>query len=568
MQQPGEKVTVSPAQGPCDWNGIDWRSAVEFVRQLRQEIFRATRKGDLKKVRTLQRIMLRSYENRVMAVRRVTQTNRGKNTPGVDKVVLKTPAARGRLVDRLGEFEPWKPLPARRVYIPKADGRQRPLGIPVIMGRALEAMVKNALEPYWEALFEDSSYGFRPGRCQHDALQRIYNLASAKGNRRWVLDADIKGAFDNINHDKLMALTGNFPARELLRQWLKAGYVEDGVFHDTDSGTPQGGVISPLLANIAFHGMEAALGIKYRACNNKPYGSELHPASVGLVRYADDFVVFCHTREGAEEARGKLAAWFKERGLVFSEGKTRIVNLDDGFDFLGFNVRQYRVSNSKTGYRLLTRPSRKALKAYARELKELFRDHRGGSADALCKAANAKIRVWTGYFRVGVSRRVFEKLDHYLFKLQWRWVRWQHPNKSARWRRKRYWGRVLADCDSEWTFKGHKAHMRQHAWTPIKRHTMVRRFACRDDPDLERYWEERKIKEAINALTPFQRRIAEAQKWVCPNCRDWILNGEEWHEHRVIPGCEGGKYTRENIRLVHLYCHQAEHGKKRAKEPE
>jgi RNA-directed DNA polymerase len=196
MNKPGEKVTVSPAQPRCDWHSTDWCQAVEFVRKLRQEIFRAARQGDLKKVRTLQRIMLRSYENRVMAVRRVTQTNRGKNTPGVDKVVLKTPAARGRLVDRLGEFEPWKPLPARRVYIPKADGRQRPLGIPVIMDRALQAMVKNALEPYWEALFEDSSYGFRPGRGCHDAIQRVYNLASAKGNRRWVLDADIKGAFD------------------------------------------------------------------------------------------------------------------------------------------------------------------------------------------------------------------------------------------------------------------------------------------------------------------------------------------------------------------------------------
>src|SRR5262249_27550707 len=199
MQQPGEKVSVSPAQGPCDWNAINWRKAAEFVRQLRQEIFRATREGDLKKVRTLQRIMLRCYESRVMAVRRRTQCNGGENTPGGDKVVHKTPEASGRLVDRLGEFEPWKPLPARRVYIPKADGRQRPLGIPAIMDRALQAMVKDALEPYREALFEDSSYGFRPGRCQHDAVQRIYNLASAKGNRRWVLDADIKGAFDNID---------------------------------------------------------------------------------------------------------------------------------------------------------------------------------------------------------------------------------------------------------------------------------------------------------------------------------------------------------------------------------
>jgi len=201
-QEPGEKVTVSQARTPTDWNSIDWKSAVEYVRKLRQEIFRAMKEGDLKKVRTLQRIMLRSYENRVLSVRKVTQTNKGKNTPGVDKVVVKTPEKRGEMVDWLGEFEPWKPFPARRVYIPKPNGKERPLGIPVVMDRALQAISKNALEPYWEAKFEDSSYGFRPGRSQHDALQRIYNLTSAKGNRRWVLDADIKGCFDNIDQEK------------------------------------------------------------------------------------------------------------------------------------------------------------------------------------------------------------------------------------------------------------------------------------------------------------------------------------------------------------------------------
>jgi RNA-directed DNA polymerase len=300
MQTPGEKVTVSPVQTRCDWNSIDWKQAVEFVRKLRQEIFRATKKGDLKKIRTLQRIMLHSYENRVLSVRRVTQTNRGKNTPGVDKIVLKTPEARGRLVDRLGEYEPWKPLPAKRVYIPKANGKERPLGIPVIMDRALQAIVKNALEPFWEAKFEDSSYGFRPGRSCHDALQRIYNLASAKGNRRWVLDADIKGAFDNIGHEKLMEAIGNFPARELIRQWLKAGYLEDGIYHNTDSGTPQGGVISPLLANIALHGMEEVLGVRFKFLKERNHAAELHRKSVGVVRYADD----CAPRRCEESGSG------------------------------------------------------------------------------------------------------------------------------------------------------------------------------------------------------------------------------------------------------------------------
>jgi RNA-directed DNA polymerase len=315
--------------------------------------------------------------------------------------------------------------------------------------------------------------------------------------------------------------------------------------------------------------MEEALGVRYRLQREENCDWVLHPKSVGLVRYADDFLVFCHSREEAEEAQNKLTAWFKERGLAFSAEKTRIVNLDEGLDFLGFNIRRYPVSNSKTGYRLLTRPSRKAVKEHARELKALFRKHRGHTADALCKVVNAKIRGWANYFRVGVSSRTFEKLDSYLFKLQWRWVRWQHPDKSTRWRRKRYWGKLLGHSESEWVFKGHQAHMRRHGWTPIKRHTMVRRGACWDDPDLEGYWAERKMRQAIDFLTGFQRQVASDQKWACPKCGDWILNGEEWHEHRVIPGCEGGKYTRDNVRLVHLYCHQAEHsGKKRTKEVE
>jgi len=553
----GEKASVSPLpQQRCDWHSVDWPSAIELVRKLRQDIFRATREGNLKKVRTLQRIMLRSYENRLVAVRRVTQINRGKRSPGVDKVVVLTPEQRGKLVDQLADYELWKPLPAKRVYIPKANGSQRPLGIPVVFDRAVQAMVKNALEPFWEARFEISSYGFRPGRSCHDALEQVHKLARASGVRRWVLDADIKGAFDNISHDKLMEVIGNFPARELVRQWLKAGYLDGGVFHETNSGTPQGGVISPLLANIAFHGMEEALGVRYQIVSGE---TRLHPRSVGLVRYADDFLVFCHTKEEAEEAKEKLAAWFQERGLRFSEEKTRIVHLEEGLDFLSFNVRIYKVLKSRTGYRQLMRPAKKAVLSHARELKALFRKSRGHAADLLCIAANRKIRGWVQYFRHGVSAKVFKKLDAYLFRLQWRWVRWEHPKRSAHWRRKRYWGRVTTDRADNWTFHGQKSHMRKHSWTPIKRHIIVLRSACVDDPDMEDYWAARKVQEAKDFLTGFQRRVAEQQKWVCPVCRNWILNGEEWHLHRVKPGRDEGEYTLDNVRIVHLFCHQAVH---------
>jgi RNA-directed DNA polymerase len=439
--------------------------------------------------------MLRSFENRVNSVRRVTQVNRGKNTAGVDRQLVTTPAARWALVEQLAQYKLWKPKPARRVYIPKANGKQRPLGIPVVIDRATQAMVKNALEPCWEAKFEDSSYGFRPGRSCHDAIERIFNLASAKGNRRWILDADIKGAFDNIDHGKLLGLIGNFPARGIVREWLKAGYMEDDVYHDTESGAPQGGVISPLLANIAFHGMEQALGVRYWVRRNRTYASELSPQSVGLVRYADDFVVFCRSQEEAEQAQRTLESWFQDRGLTFSSEKTRIANLDEGFDFLGFNVRQYKVSNSKSGYRLLIRPSKDSVQAIKRKLKQAFRERRGFRVDAVIGTVNPIIRGWANYFRVGVSSEIFGSLDSYLFALQQRWANWQHPNKSWGWKRRRYWGHYRRG--NRWVFGKPDFYMLRFSWFPIKRHTLVKRNAAWDDPELDEYWAARQKRRRL-----------------------------------------------------------------------
>src|SRR5581483_8068217 len=330
---------------PTDWQRINWRAANRRVRNLRQRIFRATQQGDWDKVQSLQRLMLRSYANTLVSVRRVTQVNQGKRTAGVDKLVVNTPERRGQMVDHLMTFQPWTAQPAKRVYIPKANGKLRPLGIPTIIDRCLQARVKNALEPSWEARFERTSYGFRPGRSCHDAIAKIVLLANARSRKRWIVDADIKGAFDNISQDHILAAIGSFPAREVIKQWLKAGYVEKSVWHATESGTGQGAVVSPLLANIALHGMEEALGVAY---NNQ--GGVISRRAV--VRYADDFAVFCESREDAEQTVEILKGWLAERGLVFSEDKTRIVPITDGFDFLGFTIRLLKQPRTRTGYRL------------------------------------------------------------------------------------------------------------------------------------------------------------------------------------------------------------------------
>jgi RNA-directed DNA polymerase len=556
-----EKQSVS-SQQKCDWNSIDWSHVVTFVRRLRQEIFRAAKEGNLKRVRSLQHVMLRSYENRCLAVRRVTQLNKGRTTPGVDKIVVKTPEARGRLVDELAEYQLAKKCPARRIYIPKANGKLRPLGIPDITNRAVQAMVLNALEPFWEAKFEDSSYGFRPKRSCQDAIARIFKLTS-QGGKLWVLDADIKGAFDNIDHDKLMQLIGNFPARELIRQWLKAGYVEfDGSYHDTHAGTPQGGVISPLLANIALHGMEEVLGVKYRKNTRKGTGKttyELAPNSVGLVRYADDFVVLCHSKEEAEAIRAKLVVWLKERGLELSEEKTRITHLDEGFDFLGFNIRRYKTLTSKKGDKLFIKPSKKSVKAIKQKLKETFRKYDGRPLEELISRVNPIIRGWCNYFRCSVASRTFDGLDNYLVQLQYRWVRRRHANKSWGWL-KRYWGNYRKGA--KWVFGTSECYMMKPSWVLIKRHVVVQRFACWDDPALEQYWEERDAEKASDLLTVKKRQVAKQQNFLCPECGESLNNGEELHEHHVKPRSEGGDDSLANLRILHLYCHLAKHGKK------
>src|ERR1700756_4596962 len=306
--------TVNGPEGGLEWDAVNWRAHEKNVARLRQRIFKATRDGDWPKVRNLQKMMLRSWSNTLVSVRQVTQRNAGRRTAGIDGVVALDGQARTRLaVHAHQSVSSWQPVPVRRVYIPKAEGKQRPLGIPVIMDRVHQARVKNALEPEWEARFEPRSYGFRPGRSCQDAVSSFSTACkSPRAKRVWALDAGLASAFGRIDHGRLLATIGPFRARDLIRGWLKAGVFEPGKgFAPTEEGTPQGGVISPLLLNVALHGLEEAAGVRYAFPGTG--SGETKPGSPVVIRYADDLVALCHSGEQAEQIKVQLAEWLAPR---------------------------------------------------------------------------------------------------------------------------------------------------------------------------------------------------------------------------------------------------------------
>ena len=560
-------TTVGAVNGPEDatleWRQVDWRQVETDVRRLRQRIFTASQAGDLKRVRSLQKLMLRSYANTLQSVRRVTERNAGRLSAGVDGEVVLTPEAKMQLANRIQHrAEPFKAMPVRRVYIPKPGSRKRrPLGIPVVVDRVHQARAVNALEPEWEARFEPRSYGFRPGRGCHDAIQAIYEVVKGKSpKRQWVLDADLAGAFDRIAHDHILSQLGSFPARGMIEQWLKAGVVEQGRLHRTEEGTPQGGVVSPVLLNVALHGMETAAGVSYYTTGVN--AGRVVMGSPTVIRYADDLVALCHTRQEALDVKARLAAWLAPRGLAFNEDKTRVVTLDEGFDFLGFNARRY-------ANKPLIKPSKAAIRRIRERLRTELRSLRGTNARVVIKRLNPIIRGWAAYYRTQVSAEIFGKLDHYLWRLTYKWATFSHANKSTSWVTARYFAKFNKARQDRWVFgdRTSGAFMHKFAWTNIVRHQTVRQGASPDDPALAEYWARRRHKTPlpINHTAQWLHRVQDGR---CAICRSTLTPVEdrpqtprEW-EHWLAT-------TRKTIdvvwdhstpdeaepRLIHLSCH-------------
>lgn len=557
---PSANVTIKTTinEEKINWHAIDWQIINKRVNNLRKRIYRASANGNEKLFSNLQKLMLKSNANKLLAIRRVTQINRGKNTPGIDKVVINTDRDREKLVQELTKITPSSVQPIKRVYIPKKGWKTRPLGLPTILDRCKQAIVKAALEPFWEARFEGCSYGFRPGRSTHDAIQKTFCVIRPGKNRKWILDADIKGAFDNINHDFLMKSISNFPGREWIRAWLQSGVMERDQITKTLAGTPQGGIISPLLLNIALHGMEDVLNINY-----DKYGRINPKSEYALIRYADDFIVCAKSKEACIKAKEIINDWLNIRGLELSEEKTNICHIDNGFDFLGFNIKQYKTRSKRRGVAVLTKPSKDSIKSFRKSMIIEWKKSLSWSAERVIENLNPKIKSWCSYYNKVASKKIFSYLDWWMWIRQARFAYRKHPNKQWWWRKAKYWGRIKGRNDN-WVFmdknKYKELYLWKLSWTNIKRHVLVCGKASPDNPDLKDYWRKRQT-NTPKYLFKSRQIMWRKQEGKCPVCLDVIDNGEEIHVHHKIPKKQGGTDHINNLSLLHVNCHNQVHSK-------
>jgi RNA-directed DNA polymerase len=461
---------------PGNWKSIDWMAIQLQVRRLQVRIAKATQLGKHRRASALQWLLTHSRAAKLLAVRRVT-TNRGARTPGVDNVIWRTDRQKIQAADKLKRHG-YKPKPLRRIYIPKKHGKLRPLSIPTMHDRAMQALHALALAPVAETLADPNSYGFREGRCCADALEHAHNVLCKKYSPQWVLEGDIRACFDQISHQWLLQ---HVPMdKQTLRKWLKAGYWEKARLFPTTAGTPQGGIISPLLANITLDGMEQAIRQAVRRQGDK----------VNFVRYADDFIVTGATQELLEQkVKPAVMDFLRLRGLELSEQKTVITHTQKGFNFLGHTVRKY-------GDKLLTTPAKSNVKALHEKIRLCINSALGLSQEALLHKLNPLIRGWANYYRHGASKRTFNALDHFVFWQLWRWAKRRHPDKSAAWRQHKYFSaaqngvfsvRLNKDKDESQTLSVYRA-----ASTRIQRHIKVQGKANPYDVSYSHYFEQRR----------------------------------------------------------------------------
>lgn len=567
------------------WKEINWKTVEFQVFKLQKRIYRASLRGDKKLVRKLQHMMVSSYYGKLLAIRKVTQENKGKKTAGVDGIKSLKPKERLELVKNLKLDG--KSQPTRRVWIPKPGKKERrPLSIPTILERVKQTLLKLALEPEWEAVFEPNSYGFRPGRSCHDAIAAIFININQKP--KYVLDADISKCFDCINHEALLRKLNTFPSfSRQIKAWLKSGVIDfskrmqNKGYNSTDKGTPQGGAISPLLANIALHGLEQHIENHFPSDKKgrwtdswKNYKKMFQ--SPRLIRYADDFVILCEELEPIIKCKKLVENWLNKNGLELKSNKTRIAHTIEqlnseqaGFQFLGFEIRQFKVGkhhSGKTsgkkplGYKTIIRPSPDNVKAHYKNLNQWCDKMKAINAAALIKQLNPIIRGWCNYQSPWHSKKTFSKVKNLMWYRLWRWSKRRHPKKNRKWIAKKYFG-----GSKQWSFVSRKGEneleLLCHTDFPASV-KWVKVEGCRTPYDGdELYWSKR---TGDNYLTidPQKSRLLKRQKGKCALCGLNFKPEDQIEKHHITKRSKGGNNADKNLLLVHLHCHDQIHSGK------
>lgn len=534
------------------WHGIDWASCYRDVRRLQTRIVKATKEGRWNKVKALQWLLTHSFSGKALAVRRVTE-NQGKKTPGIDNITWSTPEDKYLAIEAL-KRRGYKPKPLRRIYLLKSNGKRRPLSIPCMIDRAQQALYLLALEPISETTADPDSYGFRPERSTADAMQQCFTLLARKVSPQWILEGDIRSCFDEISHEWLMA---HVPIdKAILKRWLKAGYIEDQQLWATEAGVPQGGIISPAIANWALDGLQRQLLDAFGSRRARKHNQINY--KIGFVRYCDDFIVTGYSKEFLEnEVKTLVESFLRERGLTLSPEKTRITHIEEGFDFLGQNVRKYKG-------KLLIKPSKKNTTTFLKKIRTVINENKAVEQSILIGLLNPLIRGWADYHKHVVSKATYNTVDHEIWKKLWQWCRRRHRNKNYRWIKERYFPQMGA---RNWIFatssegESPSATLKQAADVPIRRHTKIKSDANPFDPAWESYFEERHGMKMLNTLAGYKRliRLWFDQQGLCPVCHQRISKETGWHVHHIVRRIDGGGSTIPNLVMVHPTCHNQIH---------
>lgn len=537
------QTTCAAADPDFAWKSIDWKKCETQVKKLQERIVKARKDGRHGRVKSLQWMLTHSFAAKAIAVKRVT-TNDGKKTAGVDGVLWSTDKAKYEAVLDL-KRNGYKPQPLRRVFIKKANGKSRPLGIPTMKDRAMQALYLLALEPIAEVTADPHSYGFRKERCCQDAIQQCHAILCRGNSPKWVLEGDIKGCFDHISHEWLL---NHIPMdTKILKKWLKCGVIFKGELFRTDEGTMQGGIISPTLANMTLDGMSDLLATKNKRVCRK---NEKYSPMVNMVRYADDFIITGRTKETLEEIKPMLVNFLAERGLELSEEKTLITHIDEGFDFLGFNVRKFKGV-------LLTQPSKKCVKKFLDSIRYVIDSNKSCRQETLIRLLNPKITGWTNYYRCGASSRTFQRIDDQIFRKLWQWAKRRHPKKGKRWIANKYFHfyksrRWRFLVESEKNGKKDIFPLKLAFETKILRHKKIKSEANPFDVEWKDYFEERMTYKMLLSLKGRNSLLYmwNKQERKCPLCGQPITAETQWN---VREQKEKGQTVRY---LVHDKCYK------------